>query len=329
MDIHSGTEDHANSCQRASGTCRSGIVVGTVVVGLIPVEVVRCKIDELAALVHPRDEHPKIFAMIDAYLDESGIHDGAQICVIAGYFGGKGQMRKLDAAWKATLRDFDFPMADFHAKSWVKLPEHLPMLRELARVIGQQRKVHPVSYGIIVDDFYSFTLAQRRFLTGATLHPRTHKLTSNGCPTKPYFVPFQNIVRLIADYAPVGGKAHFNFGLNEPFAKSALALFKQIIKQSKLEPRPWSTWKSVDRLGTPLFPLASETAPLQAADLLVHLTYLHMNEWKANKKIVKQSPFLTECLQNSRSNEDHSYQNRKCLQRILEQSRQIVPDWDK
>lgn len=58
-------------------------------------------------------------------------------------------------------------MADFHAKSLVKLPEDLPMLRELARVIGQQRKVHPVSYGIIVDDFYSFFLAQRRFLTGA------------------------------------------------------------------------------------------------------------------------------------------------------------------
>lgn len=48
-----------------------------------------CKINDLSDLVHPRDGHRKIFAMIDAYLDESGIHDKAAICVIAGYFGGR------------------------------------------------------------------------------------------------------------------------------------------------------------------------------------------------------------------------------------------------
>ena len=36
--------------------------------------------------------------MIDAYLDESGIHDGADICVVAGYFGGPSQFKKLALA---------------------------------------------------------------------------------------------------------------------------------------------------------------------------------------------------------------------------------------
>jgi hypothetical protein len=36
--------------------------------------------------------------MIDAYLDESGIHDGAEVCLIAGYFGGRVQWRKFSKA---------------------------------------------------------------------------------------------------------------------------------------------------------------------------------------------------------------------------------------
>ena len=106
--------------------------------------------------------------MIEAYLDESGIHEGAAICVIAGYFGGRGQMRKLEKAWKEVLAYFHFPMEKFHAKNLIKSNKHHPMLGALAQAIAGQAKIHPVSYGIIADDFNSFSLAQRRFLTGAT-----------------------------------------------------------------------------------------------------------------------------------------------------------------
>jgi hypothetical protein len=266
--------------------------------------------------------------MIDAYLDESGIHDGAAICVIAGYFGGKGQMRKLERAWKTVLADFDFPMEEFHAKDLIKSHMHQPMLRGLARAIAGQEKVCPVSYGIVVEDFYSFSLEQRRFMTGATIDPKTIKLITSGCPTKPYFVPFQNVVRLVTDYAPVGGKAHLNFGVDRSFAEYALAMFKQIQEQAKVGPRPWSTWKSVDRLGAALFPKASETAPLQAADLLVHLTYRHMCEWHEKEKVAQPSGLLMECLANMRSRDDHKYQDRECLDQILRQSRGFLGDWD-
>lgn len=67
-------------------------------------------IDELVRLVHPRDGHKKVLAMIDAYLDESGIHDGSKVCVIAGYFGGPGQMKRFEKAWKETLARYSFPM---------------------------------------------------------------------------------------------------------------------------------------------------------------------------------------------------------------------------
>jgi hypothetical protein len=90
----------------------------------------RYKIDELALIVHPRNPHRKIFVMLEAYLDESGIHDGAKVCMVAGYFGGRSQLRKLERKWKSVLEDFAFPMKDFHAKELVDSRKHQPMLME-------------------------------------------------------------------------------------------------------------------------------------------------------------------------------------------------------
>ena len=59
--------------------------------------------DEIAAPAWPRDGHRKILATIEAYFDESGIHDRARICAAGGYFGGPGQMKRLECAWKRTL----------------------------------------------------------------------------------------------------------------------------------------------------------------------------------------------------------------------------------
>lgn len=55
-----------------------------------------------------------VYAMIAAYLDESG--DSAEVCVIAGYFGGTGQWRKFEVAWRKVLLRFAVPLDKFHAK---------------------------------------------------------------------------------------------------------------------------------------------------------------------------------------------------------------------
>jgi len=224
------------------------------------------KVDELMRLIHPRDRHRKVLAMIDAYLDESGIHDGAKVCVIAGYFGGPGQVKRFEKAWEQTLDRYSFPMKDFHAKDLIKSSKHKPMLESLAKIVGQQPKVYPVAFGLVVDDFLGFTLSERKFLTGATISNKSGKLLTTGCPGKPYFCPFQGIIKRVCGYAPIGGKAHFSFGLGRPFAEYALQLFKQMHEQNEIV-KPFNAFESRDRLGQPLFPLAEETAPLQAADL--------------------------------------------------------------
>lgn len=289
------------------------------------------KVDELMRLVHPREGHRKVLAVIDAYLDESGIHEGAKVCVIAGYFGGPGQMKRFEKAWKQTLDHYSFPMKDFHAKDLVKSPKHKPMLESLAKVAGQQPKVYPVAYGLVVDDFLSFSLSERRFLTGATIANDSGKLLTSGCPSKPYFCPFQGIIKTVCGYAPVGGKAHFGFGLGRPFAGYALQLFKQMHAQNKIA-KPFNDFKARNRLGQPLFPLAEETAPLQAADLLVHLLYLHMTE-SVNRG--EQGDFTTRpttlanyCISNVRDQStDLVYQNKRCLQLMIYQVKSLVPRW--
>jgi hypothetical protein len=278
-------------------------------------------VDGLYRLVHPRDGHSKIFAMIDAYLDESGIHDGAAICVIAGYFGGRGQLGKLETAWKAALSKYNFPMEDFHAKDLLKQRRHRPMLHDLAETIANQPKVYPVSLGVVVEDFNSFSLKQRRFFTGATVNRRTGKLITTGAPSKAYFVPFQNCLKTVTEYAPVGGKAHFAFGIDRPFAEYAVSLFAQIKEQ--IAEGLYPAWKAKDRLGDPTFPEASKTAQLQAADLYVHLTYQHMIE-----RHLAPSELLALCLVNMKTREDHQFMDKECLEDVLAQSRAHVGNWD-
>jgi hypothetical protein len=119
--------------------------------------------------------------MIDAYLDESGIHDGAEICVVAGYFGGGGQFKKLGSAWQRVLAKHGVALEEFHATEMVRARRYQPMLLELAQTIGGYR-VYPVSFGIVVADFNSYNEKQRRFITGATLNEKTGEFWSSGCP---------------------------------------------------------------------------------------------------------------------------------------------------
>ncbi len=202
------------------------------------------------------------------------------------------------------------------------------MLEALAKVAGEQAKIHPLAYGIVVEDFNSFSLDERRFLTGATLMG-TGKLTTTGCPSKPYFTPFQNIIKVVTNYAPVGGKAHFFFGLGRPFSEYALTMFSQIKSQNEMK-RAVNTWASRDRLGDPAFPAAEETAPLQAADLLVHAIYLHMQEevsaGRSGDFTKPPSGIARRCVANGKAG-DLVYQNKTCLQKMLDQAKNLCPAW--
>jgi len=173
--------------------------------------------------------------MMQAYLDESGIHEGANVCVIARCFGGPGQWKRLSSAWARILQLHK--VTEFHAKEfWARDPlggrvgpykgwsgkKADTFLDQLVNII-QGRKVHPVSCAVVLDSFNKLSHNQRRFLTGGKL--LNGKFKSSGCPSKSYFLPFQTCILDAADHVPVGGKAHFFFDLNKQFKGYAIDLF--------------------------------------------------------------------------------------------------------
>jgi hypothetical protein len=260
--------------------------------------------------------------MIEGYLDESGIHDGAAICIVAGYFGGRGQWKRFEKDWLGMLQDFEIPLAEFHAKDIFPKPKgyfhptkwngNIKALQNaIAETIAKQTKIRPVTGGIIVNDFNSFPLAERRYFTGAII--RNGAFASSGCPSKPYFVPFVQILERVCEYANVGGKAHFFFGVDRPFYEYATTMFKQI-GNDDLRDGPWA-WKK--KLGTLAAPKASETPQLQAADFLANLTYHHMLDARDQAGIVPPSPLLAKCISNMRSPGDFFFQTKQNLQASL------------
>jgi hypothetical protein len=271
--------------------------------------------------------------MLDAYLDESGIHDGAAVCVIAGYFAHRAPWRAFETDWKRLLYRFKVPIHEFHTKDlfprangffhgWNR---HNEFLEAVASTIARHRLIHPIGGGIYVNDFKSFPITERRYFTGANVNS-VGKLVSSGCPNKPYFVPFQKCVVRVCGYAPKGGKAHFFFGLDRPFAEYAAALFKQIeattapqIDDPRLESNALR-----ERLGTPAFPKAKETPQLQIADFLVNLTYHHVIKAGSAIETAPPSPLLAKCIKNVKVGaEDFFFINRATLEGSLQVAREL------
>ena len=110
--------------------------------------------------------------MIEAYLDESGIHGGsnthpeAPVCVVAGYFAKAREWRKFEKNWNKVLHSHLVPLHEFHAKElfnkrgffhrWSRQTHERFVTDILDTIFSPGYKLYPVSSGIIVADFESF-----------------------------------------------------------------------------------------------------------------------------------------------------------------------------
>jgi Protein of unknown function (DUF3800) len=245
---------------------------------------------------------------MDAYLDESGIHDGAPICVIAGYFGEPETWSQFADGWRRIFATCEMVMEEFHAKDLVKKTgsEYKSLAQSLTGLVADfASEIHPVSAAIIVKDFEAFSLDDRKFMTGATL--RDGQLRGSGSPDKPYYIPFQHCLKHIAKYAPARQTTNFFFGLDRTFSDYAKLLYAQ----AKADPH--SPFR--ETLGDIAFPLAKNTPQLQAADLLVHLGYLYAlermeeNTWGQ----IQPGPLLMFALAGTLDQADHTVQDKQCL----------------
>jgi len=217
-------------------------------------------------------------------MDESGIHDGAKICVVAGYYGTQAAWEKFERQWRCVLRDHDLEVVGFHAKRfWKKIKDDdeeisrispyrgwnddkaNKFLERLLQTIVRNR-IFPFGYGVVVEHWTALPLNARKFLTGAA--HRKGRFTSSGSPDRSYYLPFMYSVAasLAHSGAPeIGEKVHFFVGLDKSFSDYAKDMYNRTFTAPQI--------KLSHLLGAIAFPLSKDTPQLQAADLLAHQLY--------------------------------------------------------
>jgi hypothetical protein len=264
--------------------------------------------------------------VVEAYMDESGIHDGAHVCCIAGYWGSEKKWRKFEKRWpeilKATnepsLKEFhstDFWYADgtrkgiFAAWSDYKAEK---FINDLADCIVEAR-VFPTHSTLVVEEWNKLNQDERIFLTGGHYYRAGKRWLTLGAPNKTYFLPFQFAVVTPALRCRAGLHVHYVFDLHKQFRTYASDLYDLMKLRTEHD---WA-----HRLGS-LAMESSEKAPgLQAADLLAYQHYKH-----AKLRIEKNAPLLPDelpplvrrLLKNMRDDHDFQFFDAEGLDKALE-----------
>ena len=260
--------------------------------------------------------------MLSAYLDESGIHEGADICVVSGYFGGENQWKKFDHHWTKILRDYGVP--ELHSKQfWGRDKKGKRIgpykdwddakaekfLSKLVSVI-EQATAYPIASLVVVHDFLSFSYDERRFLTGGGY--LNGKFVSSGAPSKPYFVPFQHCILESVKYCKPGIKMNYYFDFNKVLSGYAQDLYKIIVGWIQLTRDP--AGRALGEIG---FPTGIQAPALQAADLLAYQTYQYRKTGTGERRHAMPH-LLRQLLSKSKDNRDFVFYDRKTLILSLE-----------
>lgn len=265
--------------------------------------------------------------MIQAFLDESGIHQGAEVCVIAGYYGESTQWRNLEKNWQTVLRDADVPIEKFHA---LDLLEHRKFFFGMERVQHDKLKtdlanaiasceVHPVTVALIVPDFRALTIPQKQFFTGATIDDNTvpGKLRTSGCPTTPYFMPFLHCVRRVFDNTPNSKEVDFHFGFASPFHGYATEMFKMIRTRNPAA-------------RTPIQSKAKRKPEMQVADYLCYASYKHaLERYAANDWNVIPAEPLRTLITNLQDPTDCQFFDKTTITESLRLTYERAGNWDR
>jgi hypothetical protein len=212
--------------------------------------------------------------MIQVFLDESGIHNGAPICVIAGYHASERQWKRLGELWTADGCEVEFHAKRFFARSpegkrvspyadWDDRKANDYLRCRLDAI--STANIYPVGAMIDVRAFRAFSHDERRHLTGGMW--REGKWRFSGGPSKPYYLVFQDVViQSVQKVKRPGWQAHFVVAeQNElvPLAAKLYALMKRTLYDREL----------VSLMGEMRFASPKAQPGLQAADLLAYCWY--------------------------------------------------------
>jgi hypothetical protein len=268
--------------------------------------------------------------MMEAYFDESGIHDGAAVCAVGGFYGSQSEWRRFEAQWGTLLADYPEVKnaGGFHAKvffgrddkgnrlgpykTWSDEKAHKFLERIVQAVI--RNRIFPVGCAIVVQHFMDMPLIRRKWFTGAQFDKNGKPITS-GSPKKPYYVPFQFSVLECIHTSKTTDKVHFYAGLDRTFSGYATELHKQLV----IDPRIPDHYRNF--IGGLSFPLAKDTPGLQAADLLVNRMYRHSSKVAQEQKTLPLPSLLNMLIKNRKPRQTFNLLTDKKLDGIVEKAR--------
>ena len=259
--------------------------------------------------------------MMEAYFDESGIHDKAPVCLVAGFYGSHSAWRKFEKDWNLILKDHGLLALGFHAKVFFgrkdgkRIREYEDWSNAKARnflnlLVGivKRSRVCPIGYAVIVEDFLAMPLVSRLWFTGAKFRKEDGAHISGGCPNKSYYLPFQfSVLKATKSLIGTEHKMHVFAGLDRTFSEYARELYEFFAVDERLD-KPIR-----EALGTIAFPLAKDTPGLQAADLLAYRLYRGAKE-KLQDESIDPSPLLMALLTNWRGKKTFPLINRPLLE---------------
>jgi len=224
--------------------------------------------EEIGLLVHGEGD----FVLFKAYVDESGIHAGSTVCIVAGFVATLDCCRHLEAEWKRLLHRRS--VAYFHAKEfaatggvfrgWDDSRKHR-FISDAYLTINTAMALTPgtvIGAAIPTSDFFAMTIDQRRWFTGGTVRANG-KWRESGSPKKPYFLPFQQCV-MDAFLAADGKHIHFIFDQQKDFESTAKKLFGVIKSQHP---------DLGGRFGDIVYSSKLRAVPLQIADFIAYESY--------------------------------------------------------
>jgi hypothetical protein len=283
------------------------------------------RIEILAKHIHPRDGE-KEFCILEACMDESGIHEGAHVCVIAGYWGSVKKWIRFESRWQEIILNANEPsLKEFHSVDfWYANGERkgvfakwsdqkaTQFIDDLASCIVDS-KLFPTSAVLVTSEWKKLNKQERMFLTGGYYSPIRNEWLTHGAPNKLYFFPFQLAIANPAFGCPPGLHVHYFFDLNKQFRNHALNLYALLKADTRIRCR--------HQLGGIDFESSHDLLGLQAADLFAYQTYKNAKiriESKGPVQPYELPPLLRKLVTNARSDQDFPFLGAESLNIALQ-----------
>jgi hypothetical protein len=254
----------------------------------------------------------KGFAMLQAYIDDSGSHDGSHNCLVAGYWGGVKEWRYFEWQWKQVLLAEgieEFKANEFWPrpkgkrigpyKSWTD-ERHTKFINNLLTII-EQRSITPFACGFLNEEWNKLPELWQRVFSGA----------KGEAQIKPLAMPLLLSIGTAVYYCKPGKTMHFVVD-HDPRVSGRIAQVFTRLKQFLLERDGPLNMK----LGELTFADSREATPLQAADLLAYEAHLWAKRAKGNHDFPMRSEYQR-AMTNAKSREDFRLFDSARMQHLL------------